>query len=94
MPSPMDAIISRTKFSCTLCGAAMGTCNCWTRIRLECPDCKSVKRTYQDGSDPPGTALVVARCPDCDDSGKYPDILYFDASGKQIKETEKIEAAP
>ncbi len=69
------------------------TTQCSTKIKhadqivtLECPDCGSRKTTEREPSDLPGTVLVKARCPDCNDGGGFPDILYFDAAGRQITE--------
>ena len=67
------------------------TTQCSTKIKhadqivtLECPDCGKRKPAGREPSDPLGTAVVQAQCPDCDDDGGFPDILYFDAAGRQI----------
>jgi predicted nucleic acid-binding Zn-ribbon protein len=79
----IDNSSPRVAFSCTRCGAAMGTCDCWTQITLECPQCGRTKKVYRDDTDPPGTARVVAHCDTCpgEDNGL---IDYFDAQGRQI----------
>lgn len=84
MPRPIDTMLKKVDFRCLKCGAVTGTCDCWEKIKLECPDCGKQAAADRERSDPPGTALVKARCPDCDDGGGFPDILYFDAAGRQI----------
>ena len=83
MRSPIDILISRIEMRCTICQAKMGTCGCW--VKMECPSCGASKTAQRHKTDPEGTALVLARCPDCDDDGsEYPEILYCDAAGRQL----------
>jgi len=53
-------------------------------ITLHCPQCGRNKEARRDDGDPPGTAIVVAHCDECDgeDNGVYPE--YFKADGTQI----------
>lgn len=54
-------------------------------ITLECPKCKRTKEVDRHKSDPPGTARVVYKCPECEPAGAgWDDIHYFDSAGKEI----------
>ena len=52
-------------------------------ILLHCIACGRRKQARRDPTDPPGTAVVQARCPECV-GGDFDEVLYFDASGKHI----------
>jgi len=69
---------------CLKCGAKMGECDCWVQVTLQCPQCKRTKLTGRDKTDPEGTAMVKVLCDRCDDGGGFPEVLYFDAAGKQL----------
>lgn len=44
MNSPIERAFDRTKFVCTVCGASMGKCDCWTK----CPE-RGCKWSYRKG---------------------------------------------
>lgn len=35
MASPINMLLDKAKFTCTVCKAPVGTCDCWQK----CPDC-------------------------------------------------------
>ena len=53
------------------------------RVILRCPKCKAEKLGTKDQTDPPGTALILLQCPECND-GDFDSPLYFAADGRQL----------
>lgn len=51
-------------------------------VTLECSVCHKTQRVRRDKTDPEGTAVVMAPCPECNKGDSLVD--YFDASGNQI----------
>lgn len=80
--SPIERMIDAS-VRCLICGTqGIGNCDCW--VELRCPKCKRTKTIQRDKTDPRKTAVVEVLCPDCDDNGEFPEVLYFDRSGKQL----------
>lgn len=78
MTSPIDSMIDQA------CGVPPG----WKgrpHVTLFCHKCNKTKRVPKDDTDPPNTARVETLCPECC-GGDFSEVLYFDASGKQILE--------
>lgn len=82
MPSPIDILFDRADFGCTVCNAPMKgpPCGCW--VKLRCPKCKKQQTTQRHETDPEGTAIVEAPCPECDRGGDKPETLYYDVAGR------------
>lgn len=55
-------------------------------VTLQCPACDRTMQVKGDKTDPKNTAVVQTLCDQCDDGGGFPEVLYFDKSGKQIME--------
>ena len=82
--TPIESMFYRAGLKCTVCGAPWTgkvTCGCW--IRLHCPTCDREKQAALDPTDPPGTALIMTPCPECN-SGDKAMVEYFDKTGKQL----------
>lgn len=90
MPSPMDMLLAQVDWKCVTCGVSMKVgCDCQAkrdadRVMLRCPKCMTEKRVDRDDSDPPGTAVVEVRCPDCN-GGDFDCPTYFDAAGGELQ---------
>lgn len=82
--TPLDMMFDRVDWRCTRCGAKRGSCGCWWEVQLRCPQCKRTKFVMNEKHDPPGTAVVEAVCDRCEKSSDRPEVLYFDASGRQF----------
>lgn len=54
-------------------------------VILKCPGCGRQHEVARHHTDLPGTAVVVATCPRCND-GDFESIDYFRADGSQILE--------
>jgi hypothetical protein len=78
---PIEMIIDRLDLRCTIWKSPRGVCNCWSAVTLRCPVCEAEKSTFADSSDPPGTAIVEAPCPNCEDGRS---VRYFDERGLEI----------
>ena len=79
---PVDILLSKVDFRCTKCGAKQGACNCWEKVTLKCPTCGKEKKTHRDKTDPPGTVLIRAQCPDC--TGEIHPVEFFNAKGRRL----------
>lgn len=79
-----DGTVKLPTFKCLRCGALMGKCECWTKVKLRCPKCSRTMEVTRDPTDPPGTAVVESPCNRCEESGGRPETLYFDAQGRQF----------
>lgn len=55
------------------------------KVTLRCPSCERTMEVAKDKTDPKQTAAVETLCDKCDDGGGFPEVLYFDASGKQLE---------
>lgn len=80
--APIDVLMDRVQFACTRCGANMGQCDCWVKVKLRCPMCKRTMMVSKDKTDPVGTAIVEAPCDRCDDGGLKPETRYYNALGQ------------
>ena len=82
MKSPIDMMMDTIDFKCTVCGVSRGVgCGCWVTMR--CPSCKKENSAQRHKTDPDGTAIVIADCPDCD-KGHKSDVVYLDKAGQQV----------
>lgn len=55
------------------------------KVTLRCPTCERTMQVAKDKTDPPETATVETLCDNCDHGGGFPEVLYFDADGKQLE---------
>lgn len=53
-------------------------------VTLKCPACKRTKSVDLEDYDPPGTKLVVTKCPNCFESGDFTEIQFFDSDGRGL----------
>lgn len=53
------------------------------RIAMECRACKRSKWVAGDATDPPGTALLVFTCQDCNPDDKTP-VEFFDQNNQPL----------
>ena len=80
--TPLDMMLDKVDWTCTRCGAPKTKgCDCWSEVKLRCPQCKRTKMVTRDESDPAGTAVVDVLCDRCDDGGGFPETHYYDAKG-------------
>lgn len=75
--SPIEMMVDRA------CGFDREAAEKRPTVTLRCPKCQRTRAADQDATDPPGTAVVQAQCPECV-GGDFDEPLYFDASGKQL----------
>ena len=52
-------------------------------VMLRCPNCHRAQQVARDATDPPETAIVQVRCPECV-GGDFDEVLYFDVHGCQL----------
>lgn len=77
---------------CVKCGTPRYKgCGCW--IKLKCTGCGKEKSAELDPTDPPGTAVVKTRCPECA-KGDRSLIDYYDKDGRQIDHDGKPMSRP
>ena len=64
------------------------TTGCSTKVKnlveLVCPICGTARPVERHASDPPAARRVVFRCAACVPGDDDADVLYYDASGRQI----------
>ncbi len=72
MPSPIDRMIDEaTGFDRS------------QFVQLHCVECGRKQLADHDPTDPPGTFVVQARCPECV-GGDFDEALYYDENGNQL----------
>jgi DnaJ-class molecular chaperone len=79
--SPIESLVDAA-VRCTRCGARMGQCGCWVKVKLRCPNCHRTQEVVKEDTDPVGTAVVEVACPDCQGPGDRPETHYYDAKGR------------
>jgi hypothetical protein len=79
--SPIDRLMDKVDWHCVRCGAPMGTCECWVKVKLRCPRCERSQLVTREPHDPPGTAVVEYPCPQCDKIYDRATPQYYDARG-------------
>lgn len=75
--SPIEMMVDRA------CGFDRAAAEKRPTVTLRCPTCQQTKAADLDATDPPGTAVVQVTCPKCN-AGDFAEVIYFDASGKQL----------
>jgi hypothetical protein len=53
-------------------------------VVMFCPRCRATKSSYRHRTDPKGTAVVCARCSECQQAEGLGEILYFDKHGREL----------
>jgi hypothetical protein len=70
-------------WKCGVCGTSNKIgCDCF--VKLRCPHCRREKMVRREDHDLPGTARIETQCDKCGNGGDRPEVLYFDAAGKQL----------